>query len=210
MSQETEPNNNKVFDDAYADPKSRRRENMKHKNRAPKKPPRRGRRRLSTFFDDGVPELALKSLFMKYDKNNDGWLNKEELRGLFVDDLGLDDDQAEIYNYLLDRDGDNKISFEEFLYWMRSNENLQNVTDKHRFALIRSAVDMFQKFDKNENWSLDLEELRELIVEQGGTSERADEALRTLDEDRNGRISFQEFLKWLDWVPMDKLFFEGM
>ena len=172
--------------------------------------PRRKRQRLSNFFDDGVPEIALKSLFQKYDVNGDGWLNNTELRELFVDDLGLEEDQAEIYNYILDRNGDNRISYDEFLYWMRSNENLKNATDEHRFWLIRSAVDMFQKYDTNENWSLDTQELKQMIVEHGGTLEKIDEVLATLDEDRNGRISFQEFLKWLDWVPVDDLFFEDM
>ena len=174
----------------------------------PRKPPRRKRQRLSNFFDDGVPEIALKSLFKKYDVNGDGWLNKKELSGLFVDDLGLEEDQAEIYNYLLDRNGDNRISFEEFLYWMRSNENLKNATEKHRFWLIRNAVDMFQKYDTNGNWSLDMQELKQMIVEHGGTLEKIEDSLAALDEDKNGRISFHEFLKWLDWVPMDELFFE--
>ena len=168
------------------------------------------RQRLSNFFDDGVPELALKSLFQKYDINQDGWLNQDELKGLFVDDLGLEEDQAEIYNYLLDRNGDNRISYDEFLYWMRSNENLQNVTEKHRFWLIRNAVDLFKKYDTNGDWSLDIKELQQMILEHGGTMEKIEEALTTLDEDGDGRISFQEFLKWLDWIPIDELFFQVM
>ena len=194
--------------ESYGDPASRRRSNAP--SSVNKRKRQYKRRRMSNFFDDGVPEMALKSLFCKYDTNNDGWLNKDELRGMFVDDLGLDEDQAEIYNYLLDRDGDNKVSYDEFIYWMRSNENLQNVTDRHRFGLIRHAVDMFQKYDKDDNWSLDVHELQDMVIEHGGEADKVMEALVKLDEDNNGRISFQEFLKWLDWVPMDELFFEGM
>uniref|UniRef100_A0A7M5WYH6 EF-hand domain-containing protein n=1 Tax=Clytia hemisphaerica TaxID=252671 RepID=A0A7M5WYH6_9CNID len=166
------------------------------------------RKRTGSFFDDGCPDVALKSLFRKYDVNRDGQLSRDEIQVLFKEDLGLTDEQSEVYLYILDQDDDGTVSWDEFLFWMRSKERLQNVTDQVRYKLIRQALDLFQSYDRDHNFSLDKEELKTVLINSGGNAENIEIALQQLDKDHNGNVSFLEFLGWLNWIPTGQLFFE--
>lgn len=159
----------------------------------------------TTFFDPKAPTVVLRSLFYKYDKDGSGKLSKDELQTLFVDDLGFTNEQANAYSLLLDKDGDNELSFEEFHIWLKSGEKFQNINDKSRYQKLKKAVDMFKKFDKDESGFLDRGEFKKLFQEVGGKANKMDKALAELDVDGNNRISFQEFLRWLNWVPLDNL-----
>lgn len=150
--------------------------------------------------------MTLYSLFLKYDENQDEALNENELTNLFKNDFGLTTDEAEIYLYLLDDNGDGKISFEEFKKWFDSDENLKCIHDDSRFTIIRSAIELFKRFDTDRNFSLDRDELRNVIQEFGGNPDTVGTAFEQLDVDHDGRISFREFLRWLNWIPMDTLF----
>ena len=154
-----------------------------------------------------APEMTLYSLFTKYDENNDGQLNEKELMNLLCNEMGLTLDEVEIYSYLLDKDGNGLISFDEFKEWYNSDEELKTVRDNSRYQIIKNAIELFKKFDVDQSYALDREELQKVILEFGGDPKSVDEALRQLDADNNGKISFQEFLKWLNWVPVDQLFF---
>lgn len=77
---------------------------------------------INELFDKDIPDIALKSLFIKYDEDNDGTLDVTELSKLLKNDFGLDREQAEVYSYMLDKDGDGRISFKEFVEWTRSEE----------------------------------------------------------------------------------------
>ena len=166
------------------------------------------KRRTGSFFDDGCPDIALKSLFRKYDVDRNGTLSREELSVLFSEDLGLTDEQSEIYLYILDQNGDDCVSWDEFLFWMRSKERLQNVTDKVRYKMIRQALDLFQSYDNDHNFALDKEELKTVLLNSGGRVENIEVALQELDKDHNGNISFLEFLSWLNWIPSGDVFYE--
>ena len=80
-------------------------------------------------------EMALHSLFKKYDANHDGTLNESEFHNLLVDDLGLTSDAVEIYQYLLDKNGDGAVSYDELKIWFHSEENLVNVSNDSRFEI---------------------------------------------------------------------------
>ena len=167
------------------------------------------KRHTGSFFDDGCPDIALKSLFRKYDVDRNGSLSRDELKVLFSEDLGLTDEQSEIYLYILDQNGDDCVSWDEFLFWMRSKERLQNVTDKVRYKMIRQALDLFQSYDNDHNFALDKEELKTVLLNSGGRVENIEVALQELDKDHNGNISFLEFLSWLNWIPSGELFYEN-
>ena len=121
-----------------------------------------------SFFDKNVPHIVLKSLFTKYDKDGSGQLNREELKGLFVDDLGLSKDQAESYAYLLDKDGNGKVSFDEFNQWLQSGERFKNVNDKSRYYRLKKAVELFKSYDKDGSGALDRGEFEKLFLTFGG------------------------------------------
>ena len=123
-----------------------------------------------SFFDKNVPKIVLKSLFAKYDKDGSGQLNREELKGLFVDDLGLSRDQAESYAYLLDKDGNGRISFDEFHQWLQSGEKFKNVNDQSRYHRLKKAVELFKSYDKDGSGALDKDEFEQLFLAFGGNA----------------------------------------
>lgn len=79
----------------------------------------------TSFFDVNTPSIVIRSLFDKYDKDGSGRLNYSEINDLLQQDLGFLKEQANVYSLLLDKDGDQSISFEEFLDWLRSGERLR-------------------------------------------------------------------------------------
>ena len=158
--------------------------------------------RQRTIIDPKSSDVVLKSLFLKYDNDGNGMLTHEELSNLFMD-LGINNEQASVYSLLLDRDGSNDISYDEFKTWFYSGEEFQNIKDTTRYHRLKSAVDMFRRYDTNDNHSLDRNEFEKLFLDMGGKKEGLDGALKELDRDSNGRVSFQEFLRWLNWIPMD-------
>eukprot|EP00794_Sanderia_malayensis_P020346 gene20346-22349_t len=157
-----------------------------------------------SYFDDNVPTVVLKSLFSKYDKDGNGQLNGNELRGLFVHDLGLSQDQADAYSMLLDKDGSGTISFEEFHAWLQSGERFKNVTDKSRYHRLKKAIEMFKEYDKDGSGALDAKEFEKLFLTYGGQKGKVAEGLKELDKDGNGLISLPELLRWLRWIPIDE------
>jgi len=157
----------------------------------------------TTFFDPKAPAVVLKSLFLKYDKDGSGELDKSELVVLFQDDLGFNKEQSEAYALLLDKDGNGNVSFDEFNAWLKSGENFQNINDKSRYSRLKKAVNLFKKYDADNSQALDRDEFKKLFKEVGGKPNKLDAALKELDTDGNERISFQEFLRWLKWVPLD-------
>ncbi|XP_028398496.1 probable calcium-binding protein CML16 [Dendronephthya gigantea] len=158
----------------------------------------------TSYFDKNVPKVVLRSLFMKYDKDKSGVLNQTELRGLFQGDLGMTKDQAEAYSMMLDKDGNQTVSFEELHQWLTSGEKFQNANDKCRFYRLKKAVEMFKKFDADGSGSIDENEFRQLMIAINCPRDKIDEAKKSLDKDGNGVISFPEFLQWLNWLPNDE------
>merc|ERR1712183_551540 len=150
-------------------------------------------------------EITLRSLFMKYDENSDDELNEKEFVCLMKNEMGLDTDQVEVYLYLLDKNGSGTISFTEFKQWYDSNENLKFIRDDSRFSIMKSAIDLFKRYDADGSFALDRDELQTVIAEFGGNRMLVDDAMMQLDTDQDGKVSFQEFLKWLNWIPAHDL-----
>ena len=157
------------------------------------------------YFDEHAPDIVLKSLFCKYDKDNSGFINFEELSNLLIEDLDLSSEQAETYVYLLDKDGNGKLSFDEFKAWLKSGENLVNVTDSSRFYIMQKAIEYYKRYDLDGSGWLDCNEFSQLHRELGGSSQNLKAALQSMDKDGNNKISFFEFLKWLNWIDLKKL-----
>ena len=59
-----------------------------------------------SYFSRDAPEIAIHSLFDKYDQEKNGKLDKAELKELLEGDLGLSPEQSCIYMLILDHAGD--------------------------------------------------------------------------------------------------------
>ena len=70
-----------------------------------------------------------------------------------------------------------------------------------RFFRLKKAVDMFKKFDADGNGSIEKDEFTQLMIAINCPKDKIPDALTTLDTDGDGKISFPEFLKWLNWLP---------
>ncbi|XP_022782195.1 calcineurin subunit B-like [Stylophora pistillata] len=153
-----------------------------------------------SYFSASVPKIVVQSLFKKYDTDENGHLSKKEALCLLKDDLGMDNKQAEACYLLVDKDGGGSISFEEFFSWFRDEKGLECVNDKSRCYYISKAVDEFKKYDKDGNGTIDKDELK-LLLKAVNYRHDSDAALRALDTTGDGKISFPEFLAWLNWLP---------
>lgn len=156
----------------------------------------------SYFFRD-APEIAIHSLFDKYDHERNGKLDKSELKDLLEGDLGLSPEQACIYMLLLDQSGEHSVSFEEFFNWLRSGERFQNINDKSRFGKLCQAVEMFKSFDTDNSDTLDKTQFKNLLTAIGYANVDSGKLFKQLDSHHNGKLSFVEFMKWLNWVPIE-------
>ena len=66
----------------------------------------------NSYFSKDTPDIVLRSLFTKYDRDNSGTIAVSELPQLFVEDLGLSSEEAETYTLLVDKDGSGTFSFD--------------------------------------------------------------------------------------------------
>ena len=70
-----------------------------------------------------------------------------------------------------------------------------------RFHRLKKAVEYFKKFDTDQSGSIEKDEFNQLMLSIGCPKDKIPGALKALDQDGDGKISFPEFLKWLNWLP---------
>jgi Ca2+-binding EF-hand superfamily protein len=109
-------------------------------------------------------------------------------------------EQAEIYTLLRDEDGSEGFTYEEFKKWLTSGENFQLIHDSSKFYVVHKAVEMFKQYDVDGQGSLDVEEFSKVLTDLNYNASTTEAAVKALDKDGNGVISFSEFLDWLHWV----------
>ena len=160
-----------------------------------------------SYFNANIPDIVVKSLFKKYDTDGSGRLGKKEVLTLLKDDMGLREDQAQAQYMLMDKDGGGDLSFDELCFWLRSGQpgqGFKNIDDSSRYFVIQKAIAEFKKYDNDGNGTIDKEEFKSLMRSLGYSDEsQFDNAMRALDTSGDGKISFPEFLAWLNWLPVN-------
>lgn len=149
-------------------------------------------------------ESRIKGLFDKY-KDSNGRLDKDGLTTMIKNDfkgeIDLDDNQIETILMLLDQDGLGSVSFEQFYKWYCRDNKLVNIQDSFRCRMIQKAIQKFKEFDTNKNGTIERDELQHLLQSLSFDVKLQENAFEELDKDKNGKISFPEFLTWLHWLP---------
>ena len=156
-----------------------------------------------SLFREDVPEIVIKSIFSKYDRDSSGCLEKSEILTMLRDDMGLDERQAEVCFMLIDKDGSKGVSFSELAEWFRKGKAFKVVDDQNRYAFVRSVADHFKKYDKDASGVIESSEFRDLLASGNKDWNRCSEAdiaraLKAVDKDGSGTVSFSEYLSWMD------------
>ena len=146
----------------------------------------------------------LRTVFNKYDVGHKGYLSIAEfvhlLTGLskHVNELkGVEIQKAMAVFSLLDNDVDGKLSFSEFRQWWEK-QNRYDVFCGEKAALLRKAYQLFSDYTKNSQDSLTFSGFSEMISELG-LPECDELSFDNLDLNYDGKLSFEEFCKWLHW-----------
>jgi len=171
---------------------------------------------------DFVKELLDK--FKLYDIDGDGVLSEDEFRDAVRESCGIPKGQEAPHHLTqtmfgdCDLDGDEGISFEEFLVWGRKTayaeefmvpdpeeRYLRSLARQYGFPLIdvEKIRKLFCEFDLNGNGSIDQEEFRPMmhqLMKVKDPSQVSEKKLnrfwKEVDSDHNGNISFEEFAVW--------------
>jgi len=152
-----------------------------------------------------APAIVLKSVFKKYDKDNSGTINSSELKELCYD-LGyyLNADEIHTTLQILDKDGGGNIDFGEFLQFWRDNSKFQKL-ESAKGERIKQAITYFRYFDTDKSGSLTADEYVQLhgdLIKNklipGNIT--ADEGLKQLDRTGDKKVSFNEFIAYMDSV----------
>ena len=162
---------------------------------------------MATYLGVEAPDIVLRSVFRKYDVDNSGFLAHSEVRRLLGEDLAMHKEEIEAFSLLLDKDASHKVSYDEFKAWMQSPNRAGLARDPtgSKYHILLKAVEYFKQYDTDQSGALEGSEFEKLMKSMGVRDEAVAGALNGLDRDHNGKISFEEFLKWLNWIPMDDL-----
>jgi Ca2+-binding EF-hand superfamily protein len=141
---------------------------------------------------DDVPKSRLiyyRNAFDMFDKKKIGIITLKELSNV-IRSLNLDPTEEEIKEMIdeVDLDGNGEIDFEEFVTLMNRRSKQTDIEDE--------IFNAFKVFDKEGNGLISITDLRHLIPLGNQLSEEEiDEMLFENDEDGDGFIVYEDFIK---------------
>ncbi|XP_041449033.1 calmodulin-A-like [Drosophila obscura] len=141
----------------------------------------------SNLTPDQIEEI--REAFQVFDRENKGCITCKEL-GTVMRSLGQNPTEAELYDLIdeIDLDGDGTIDFSEFLHMM--SHRMQDIGSEE------SLLQGFKIFDRDGNGYISTLELKTTMMMLGEkvTDEEVREIMAEIDQDRDGRISYAEYL----------------
>ncbi|XP_022954917.1 calcium-dependent protein kinase 10-like [Cucurbita moschata] len=140
---------------------------------------------------------VIRDMFSLMDTDNDGKVSFEELKaGLKKVGSQLGEPEMKMLMEVADVDGNGVLDYGEFVAVTIHLQRMEN--DEH----FRRA---FMFFDKNESGFIELDELRKALADEASEtdSDVLNEIMREVDTDKDGRISYDEFVAMMktgtDW-----------
>jgi len=143
------------------------------------------------LHDDDVRRL--KDMFALLDKNGDKTVTFYELKD-GLDKLGMGEKLDDLQRMMeeVDVDGSRRIDYTEFL---------AATLDRKRYREEKTCWQAFQVFDRDHDGYISKQELMELLddgdVQAAVPSNSVAQVLQECDVDRDGQISFREFIKMM-------------
>merc|ERR1711997_223493 len=142
-------------------------------------------------FTDNQSQLFLEVFTFFYQDNN-GYIELDELFNVFGN-LGVEVTKEELKEKIdeVDIERNGKVSFSEFVALMR-----ETITDIHDEKRLKEALTIF---DSDGNGEIDIGELDKMMKKLGQELEidQIKEMIKTADLDRDGKISWDEFKKFM-------------
>jgi len=131
---------------------------------------------------------AFKAAFDMFDKNQDGTISTKELHAA-MRRAGQNPTEAEVQDMIneVDVDGSGYLEFPEFCMMMHKKLNDSDQENELK--------EVFRVFGKDETGCITAEELKFVLTHLPGkvTYKEIDEMIRTVDENGDGKINYQEF-----------------
>eukprot|EP01091_Cochliopodium_minus_P010874 TRINITY_DN2980_c0_g1_i1.p1 TRINITY_DN2980_c0_g1~~TRINITY_DN2980_c0_g1_i1.p1 ORF type:complete len:169 (-),score=53.12 TRINITY_DN2980_c0_g1_i1:70-576(-) len=148
------------------------------------------------------PPPLSKRIFDKYDKDHSGHIDIEEFASLCYE-LGhfLSEEEKSLAIQKLDVDGSGTISYKEFEPWWKNGDRFAKLQlSQDELETLRTATNYFKYFDSDKSGVLDRSEFSKLyedMKKHNIISIPLEDCLKDLDNDNNGKISFNEYVDFL-------------
>eukprot|EP00055_Hartaetosiga_balthica_P005380 m.15684 g.15684 ORF g.15684 m.15684 type:complete len:161 (-) comp4508_c0_seq1:111-593(-) len=152
--------------------------------------------------------LLSKIIFEYFDKNKSGTIDVSELK-MIAEEMGcpLKDEDVEKSLQMIDKNHDGMVSYDEFQQWWQKRDRfsvLQEELEKqdradHLEQWLEGVTQHFNFFDKDKSGFIHAHEFEALYnnLKQSYNLGSMEEARAMLDENNDGVISLQEYLRWL-------------
>eukprot|EP01100_Stratorugosa_tubuloviscum_P012364 TRINITY_DN584_c1_g2_i2.p1 TRINITY_DN584_c1_g2~~TRINITY_DN584_c1_g2_i2.p1 ORF type:complete len:348 (-),score=177.31 TRINITY_DN584_c1_g2_i2:97-1140(-) len=150
----------------------------------------------------GPQKPLSKIVFDKYDKDKSGSIDKNELKEICYE-MGhhLSKEELDLALEYLDSDGNGTIEYEEFVVWWKKNDRFVDLElDDARLAIRQTASKIFRRFDSDASGVIDSNEFsafHQHLTESGLTDRPLNSCFAELDENHDGKVQFNEFIRWL-------------
>ena len=151
---------------------------------------------------ESVSKPLSQRIFEKYDTDGSGDIDVKEFHKMVRDQgIYLSEDALALAVMELDRDGNCKISYEEYKTWKQNSAFSDLDIDDDTVANRLRIADTFEKYDTDKNGSLSLDELKLFhaeLVECELVTGDAETLLRQIDVDGDGAVQFSELVRYME------------
>lgn len=148
-------------------------------------------------------KVELKGVFATFDKNNDGFITKQELKeslrniGIVMEDSEISEMVAKV-----DENNDGLVDLDEFCELCNSFLGVEMAAgDEERENLDDDLREAFDVFDGDKDGLISEEELSRVLsclgLNQGKRLEACKEMIRSVDVDGDGMVNFDEFKRMM-------------
>nr|GLL20414.1 calmodulin-like protein 7 [Ipomoea trifida] len=148
-------------------------------------------------------KVELKGVFATFDKNNDGFITKQELKES-LRNIGIVMEDSEIAEMVakVDENNDGLVDLDEFCELCNSFLGVEMAAgDEERENLDDDLREAFDVFDGDKDGLISEEELSRVLsclgLNQGKRLEACKEMIRSVDVDGDGMVNFDEFKRMM-------------
>ncbi|KAJ3296424.1 hypothetical protein HDU79_006655 [Rhizoclosmatium sp. JEL0117] len=144
---------------------------------------------------------AVRGVFARYDTDKSGSINASEFKALCYD-MGyfLSEEEVQMDLKMLDLDGSGAITYDEFIKWWRRDDRFQILqVSKEEMDRLSAYMALFKKYDSDQSGCIDVREFKNLFIDltkRKLVNKSLMSAMRDLDQNHDGKVSFNEFVVW--------------